>query len=115
MGGSCLPAGRHGEQNPKAEQVKKENLIHVLDNAFDRVGLKGLALLFDDQPSCQMLKSTEVRYRIQAAESAVAGSILKWKFCIEDVATDRKRYELQDISADRPKPLLVVFFDQHES
>ena len=64
MGGSCLPAGRHGEQNPKAKQVKEVNLIHVLDNAFVRVGLKGLALWFDDQPSCQMLKSIDTSARL---------------------------------------------------
>ena len=99
------------------ETEKKGTSIYHLARALDKMllqaGLGGLATWIEEDPPCRMLSHTEYRYEakdLPPFENHIAEVWQRW--CVEDTATGKRRFEVPAGTGEPLRPLLVPFTDE---
>ena len=92
------------------------NLARALDNMLLQAGLGGLATWIEENPPCRILSRTEFRYEAKGLPPFENQSAEVWqRWCVEDVATGKLRYETPAGTGEPFRPLLVPFTDEFTS
>ena len=103
----------------KATEKKGTTLYHLaraLDNMLSQAGLGGLATWIEENPPCRMLSPTEYRYEAKDLPPFENHNAEVWqRWCVEDTATGKRRFEVPATAGEPFRPLLVSFADELRS
>ena len=89
------------------------HLARALDKMLLQAGLGGLATWIEADPPCRMLSPTEYRYEVKDLPPFEKHSAEVWqRWCVEDTATGKRRFEVPAGTGEPFRPLLVPFTDE---
>ena len=89
------------------------HLARALDNMLSQAGLGGLATWIEENPPCRILSPTEYRYEAKDLPPFENHSAEVWqRWCVEDIATGKRRFEVPAETGEPFRPLLVAFTDE---
>ena len=89
------------------------HLARALDSMLLNAGVGGLATWREENPPCRMLSPTEFRYELTDLEPFERHQADVWqRWCVQDAATGRRRYEVPATTDTKGRPLLVTFADE---
>ena len=100
----------------KAAEKRGTTMYHLaraLDKMLSQAGLGGLATWIEEDPSCRILSPTEYRYEAKGLPPFENHSAEVWqRWCVEDTATGKRRYEVPAGTGEPFRPLLVPVTDE---
>ena len=102
-------------QSKEAEKkgTTQYHLCRALDNMLLQAGLGGLATWIEEDPPCRILSPTEYRYEAKDLDPFEKHKAEVWqRWCVEDVATKKRRFEVPATTGEPSRPLLASFTDQ---
>ena len=80
---------------------------------LSQAGLGGLAPWIEENPPCRMLNKTEYRYEAKDLPPFEKHNAEVWqRWCVEDTATKKRRFEVPAGAGEPSRPLLVTFTDE---
>ena len=85
------------------------HLARALDKMLLQGGVGGLAAWIEEKPPCRMLSPTEYRYEAKDLAPFEDHDAEVWqRWCVEDAATNNRRFEVPASRGDHIRPLIVV-------
>ena len=102
-----------------ADNKKGTNMFYII-RAVDRMlmhgGFGGLQTWIDDIPQSTVLSRTEYRYELKNLPPFEDHHAEAWqRWCVEDTATGKRRFEVPATRGDHDRPLMSVFCDEDGS
>ena len=89
------------------------HLARALDNLLLQAGLGGLASWIEEDLPCRILSPTEYRYEAKDLAPFETHKADVWqRWCVEDTATSKRRFEVPADTGEPFRPLLVAFTDE---
>ena len=89
------------------------HLARALDKMLLQGGVGGLAAWIEEKPPCRMLSPTEYRYEAKDLAPFEDHDAEVWqRWCVEDAATNNRRFEVPASRGDHIRPLIVAFADE---
>ena len=106
-----MPANR-GDK----EGTKQYHLTRAVDKMLLQGGFGGLQTWIEEDPPCRILSPTEYRYEAKHCTEFEDHEAPIWqRWCVEDTATNKRRFEVPASRGDHSRPLIVAFTDEDGS
>ena len=108
------------ESDDEPKEIKDEkkgtsqfHLAHALDKMLMLAGFGGLNTWIEENPPCRMLSRTEYRYELKDLAKFEDHDADIWqRWCVEDVSTKKRRFEVPASRGDHIRPLIAAFTDE---